>query len=190
MSKVEQGSVKKVGLLKETEVRKRPGQPSAKQKIAPNNADKSQPANVPSTKGARASSRNTAGVKKLFGTLIKATAATVASISGMALLAIMLLPTPKLVEYDISGEPMKNVFWGGFNMHSKAQGRLLDVDYVAYLDEDRKEFSICSPYEKIDYNNSCQVYQFKSVKGAFPALYHLATNYRKDIVFPVTREKS
>lgn len=104
--------------------------------------------------------------KRLFLWLVTATVA-----------AVLFLPKPQLVYYSVRGKEEHSVYWPGFD-DGAFEGRLLDADYAAAINEETKILYLCNRGVNGRVIDHCSKYKINQTKGLLPALLSLAKQDR------------
>lgn len=154
-------TLKKVGLLKEG---------SARRKTSPSTDARPTTGQFERVSGAQKEAQNTTAQSSVAYYAKRA----LGGLFLMGILALLWAPKPKLITYSVAGRSVQSVYWE-FGAQGEG-GRLLDVNYLAYLNEERRELSLCSPYDETQSKLACAKYAFQSVSGTLPALYYLLTH--------------
>lgn len=86
---------------------------------------------------------------------------------------VLFLPKPQLIYYSVRGKEERSVYWPGFD-DGTFDGRLLDADYAAAVNEETKTLYICNRGVNGRMIDHCSKYPINKTKGLFFAVFALA----------------
>lgn len=148
-------NIRKVGLLKD-------GQPASKPKAQANNstAEVQSGAQAAVTSTTKASTAKSSASGKYLGKFLSYFAL------GL-LLVLILLPKPELLRYQKMNTVATSIYWPGV---FGAGAGLIDSHLVVYIDNSRKELSLCYQQEQ---DQQCSRYQILHRGGLIDVISYL-----------------
>lgn len=98
-------------------------------------------------------------------------------IVAISVATVLFLPKPQLIYYSVRGKEERSVYWPGFD-DGAFDGRLLDADYAAAVNEETKTLYLCNRGFNGRVIDHCSKYPINKTKGLFFALFTLAKQDR------------